>query len=134
MNYRHEFHAGNFADVFKHAVLCRILWYLRGKPAAFRVIDTHECAVIGAFPAIGELRENDERFLPPARVRKRMAAVSRVTIAVRARKAASRTRISAASQRLFPLRAEQADSHFDRTASLPKFFTMRRRIARAVFA
>ena len=41
MNYRHEFHAGNFADVFKHAVLCRILWYLRGKPAAFRVIDTH---------------------------------------------------------------------------------------------
>ncbi|HEY6024700.1 MAG TPA: 23S rRNA (adenine(2030)-N(6))-methyltransferase RlmJ, partial [Pseudolabrys sp.] len=41
MNYHHEFHAGNFADVFKHAVLCRILDYLRGKPAAFRVIDTH---------------------------------------------------------------------------------------------
>ena len=41
MNYQHEFHAGNFADVFKHAILCRILHYLRGKPAAFRVIDTH---------------------------------------------------------------------------------------------
>jgi len=41
VNYRHEFHAGNFADVFKHAVLCRILHYLRDKPAAFRVIDTH---------------------------------------------------------------------------------------------
>ncbi len=41
MNYRHAFHAGGFADVFKHAVLCRILAYLRGKPAAFRVIDTH---------------------------------------------------------------------------------------------
>lgn len=41
MNYRHAFHAGNFADVFKHAVLCRILDYLRAKPAAFRVIDTH---------------------------------------------------------------------------------------------
>jgi 23S rRNA (adenine2030-N6)-methyltransferase len=41
MNYRHAFHAGNFADVLKHAVLCRILRYLRGKPAAFRVIDTH---------------------------------------------------------------------------------------------
>jgi 23S rRNA (adenine2030-N6)-methyltransferase len=41
VNYQHEFHAGNFADVFKHAVLCRILHYLRGKPAAFRVIDTH---------------------------------------------------------------------------------------------
>ena len=41
MNYQHEFHAGNFADVFKHAVFCRILHYLRGKPAAFRVIETH---------------------------------------------------------------------------------------------
>jgi 23S rRNA (adenine2030-N6)-methyltransferase len=41
VNYRHAFHAGNFADVFKHAVLCRILAYLREKPAAFRVIDTH---------------------------------------------------------------------------------------------
>jgi 23S rRNA (adenine2030-N6)-methyltransferase len=41
VNYRHAFHAGGFADVFKHAVLCRILHYLREKPAAFRVIDTH---------------------------------------------------------------------------------------------
>jgi len=41
VNYRHAFHAGSFADVFKHAVLCRVLHYLREKPAAFRVIDTH---------------------------------------------------------------------------------------------
>jgi 23S rRNA (adenine2030-N6)-methyltransferase len=41
VNYSHAFHAGSFADVFKHAVLCRILHYLREKPAAFRVIDTH---------------------------------------------------------------------------------------------
>jgi 23S rRNA (adenine2030-N6)-methyltransferase len=41
MNYRHAFHAGNFADVHKHAVLARILVHLRSKPAAFRVIDTH---------------------------------------------------------------------------------------------
>lgn len=41
MNYRHAFHAGNFADVHKHVVLARILHYLREKPAAFRVIDTH---------------------------------------------------------------------------------------------
>jgi 23S rRNA (adenine2030-N6)-methyltransferase len=41
MNYRHAFHAGNFADVFKHVVLARILVHLRAKPAAFRVIDTH---------------------------------------------------------------------------------------------
>jgi 23S rRNA (adenine2030-N6)-methyltransferase len=41
MNYRHAFHAGNFADVHKHGVLARILLHLRQKPAAFRVIDTH---------------------------------------------------------------------------------------------
>src|SRR5215472_795573 len=41
MNYRHAFHAGNFADVFKHATLVRILVHLRAKPAPFRVIDTH---------------------------------------------------------------------------------------------
>jgi 23S rRNA (adenine2030-N6)-methyltransferase len=41
MNYQHAFHAGNFADVHKHVVLARILDYLRQKPAAFRVIDTH---------------------------------------------------------------------------------------------
>jgi 23S rRNA (adenine2030-N6)-methyltransferase len=41
VNYRHAFHAGNFADVVKHAVLVRMLVHLRQKPAAFRVIDTH---------------------------------------------------------------------------------------------
>ena len=41
MNYRHAFHAGNFADVHKHSVLARILVHLGQKPAAFRVIDTH---------------------------------------------------------------------------------------------
>jgi 23S rRNA (adenine2030-N6)-methyltransferase len=41
MNYRHAFHAGNFADVLKHAALVRILLHLGEKPTAFRVIDTH---------------------------------------------------------------------------------------------
>src|SRR6476661_2599409 len=41
MNYRHAYHAGSFADVVKHAVLSRIVAYLKEKPAAFRVIDTH---------------------------------------------------------------------------------------------
>ncbi|MFO1115598.1 MAG: 23S rRNA (adenine(2030)-N(6))-methyltransferase RlmJ [Beijerinckiaceae bacterium] len=41
MNYRHVFHAGNFADVFKHALLVRILLYLNRKDAPWRVIDTH---------------------------------------------------------------------------------------------
>jgi 23S rRNA (adenine2030-N6)-methyltransferase len=41
MNYRHIYHAGNFADVLKHVVLTRIIAYLKRKEAAFRVIDTH---------------------------------------------------------------------------------------------
>ncbi|WP_374546177.1 23S rRNA (adenine(2030)-N(6))-methyltransferase RlmJ [Rhodoblastus sp.] len=41
MNYRHAFHAGNFADVLKHAALVRVLLYLRHKDKPFRVIDTH---------------------------------------------------------------------------------------------
>lgn len=41
MNYRHAFHAGNFADVMKHALLARILVYLASKQAPYRVIDTH---------------------------------------------------------------------------------------------
>jgi 23S rRNA (adenine2030-N6)-methyltransferase len=41
MNYRHAFHAGNFADVMKHAVLTRIILYLCEKPTPFRFIDTH---------------------------------------------------------------------------------------------
>jgi 23S rRNA (adenine2030-N6)-methyltransferase len=41
MNYRHAYHAGNFADVVKHAVLARIVDYLKRKDKAFRVVDTH---------------------------------------------------------------------------------------------
>jgi 23S rRNA (adenine2030-N6)-methyltransferase len=41
MNYRHAFHAGSFADVFKHIVMTRILVHLSEKPAAYRVLDTH---------------------------------------------------------------------------------------------
>jgi 23S rRNA (adenine2030-N6)-methyltransferase len=41
MNYRHAYHAGNFADVLKHAVLALVLEYMKRKEASFRVIDTH---------------------------------------------------------------------------------------------
>jgi len=41
MNYRHAFHAGNFADVMKHALLVRVLCHLRNKDKPFRAIDTH---------------------------------------------------------------------------------------------
>jgi 23S rRNA (adenine2030-N6)-methyltransferase len=52
MNYRHEYHAGNFADVFKHIILTRILLYLSLKPAAFRYIDTHSGS--GIYDLAGE--------------------------------------------------------------------------------
>ena len=41
MNYRHAYHAGNFADVVKHVALVAILQHLRKKDTAFAVIDTH---------------------------------------------------------------------------------------------
>ncbi|HIJ39146.1 MAG TPA: 23S rRNA (adenine(2030)-N(6))-methyltransferase RlmJ [Rhodospirillaceae bacterium] len=41
MNYRHSYHAGNFADVFKHILLTLLLGHLRKKETPFRVIDTH---------------------------------------------------------------------------------------------
>jgi 23S rRNA (adenine2030-N6)-methyltransferase len=41
MNYRHAFHAGNFADVVKHLALVAVLLHLRKKKTAFAVIDTH---------------------------------------------------------------------------------------------
>ena len=41
MNYRHAYHAGNFADVHKHTALAAIIAHLRRKAAPFCVIDTH---------------------------------------------------------------------------------------------
>src|SRR5579885_1019140 len=41
MNYRHLYHAGNFADCLKHAALVAILLHLLRKPNPFAVIDTH---------------------------------------------------------------------------------------------
>lgn len=47
MNYRHAFHAGNFADCVKHALLVALLRGLRTRDKPFRVLDTH--AGIGAY-------------------------------------------------------------------------------------
>ena len=41
MNYRHAFHAGNFADVLKHVVLMMLVEHLKKKPAPFFFLDTH---------------------------------------------------------------------------------------------
>lgn len=41
MNYRHEFHAGNFADVMKHALLTLSIEHLKKKEKPFFLLDTH---------------------------------------------------------------------------------------------
>jgi len=59
VNYRHAFHAGGFVDVMKHITLTRLIEYLKLKPAAFRMIDTH--AGIGRYSLTGdEAKRNPE--------------------------------------------------------------------------
>lgn len=41
LSYRHAFHAGNFADVFKHVLLIQLIYALQRKDKPFRVFDTH---------------------------------------------------------------------------------------------
>lgn len=41
LSYRHAFHAGGFADVFKHAVLAFVLEYALRKAKPLYVLDTH---------------------------------------------------------------------------------------------
>ena len=41
MNYRHQFHAGNFADVMKHALLVQLVRGLQKKEKGFLYLDTH---------------------------------------------------------------------------------------------
>lgn len=68
MNYRHAFHAGNFADCLKHAALVAVLLHLRKKDTPFAVIDTHGgrgLYEIGGVEAkkTGEAQEGIERLL-----------------------------------------------------------------------
>ena len=41
MNYRHHFHAGNIADLFKHAIWLRLLQRMQQKPAGLLILDSH---------------------------------------------------------------------------------------------
>ena len=41
MNYRHAYHAGNFADIHKHAALTLLMGHLKRKDTAFHLLDTH---------------------------------------------------------------------------------------------
>ena len=74
MNYRHGYHAGNFADVFKHALLARVLVHMNAKDTPYRMIDTHAGAGLYDLTgdkarATGEAESGIARLLanPPAR-------------------------------------------------------------------
>ena len=61
MNYRHPFHAGNFADVFKHIFLILILRHLALKEAPFRYIDTHAGSGLYELPEPLEVKNAEWR-------------------------------------------------------------------------
>ena len=68
MNYRHAYHAGNFADVVKHATLALLIERLKAKATPFCVLDTH--AGIGRYDLssteaqkTGEFRDGILRLL-----------------------------------------------------------------------
>ncbi|KAB0680688.1 23S rRNA (adenine(2030)-N(6))-methyltransferase RlmJ [Aureimonas leprariae] len=73
MNYRHAFHAGNFADVVKHALLVALVEYLKRKDKPFRVLDTH--AGVGRYELGGdEARRTGEHLEGIAALRHSHAA------------------------------------------------------------
>lgn len=68
MNYRHAYHAGNFADCMKHALLLELLGAMQRKAKPFLVLDTH--AGIGRYDLTageadktGEWRDGIARIL-----------------------------------------------------------------------
>ncbi|MBD8882077.1 23S rRNA (adenine(2030)-N(6))-methyltransferase RlmJ [Rhodanobacter sp. 7MK24] len=70
MNYRHAYHAGNFADVLKHVLLLALIEALKHKPAPFCVIDTHAgsgCYALDSVEAdkTGEYKDGINRLLFP---------------------------------------------------------------------
>jgi 23S rRNA (adenine2030-N6)-methyltransferase len=57
--YRHAFHAGNHADVFKHVVLLLLLRHLALKDKGFRVVDTHAGAGLYALDSPQALKKGE---------------------------------------------------------------------------
>jgi len=61
MNYRHAYHAGNHADVFKHLVLSRLIALMSRKEQPFAYLDTH--AGIGLYDLRGDQASRTGEFL-----------------------------------------------------------------------
>ena len=69
LNYSHHFHAGNFADLLKHAILLALLERMTAEPSPLMVLDTHAGA--GSYDLEGEAAAGVARLMadddaPPA--------------------------------------------------------------------
>ena len=89
-SYRHAFHAGNHADVLKHATLVAILNHLLEKDAALMVVDTHAGAGLyrldGDYAETsGESVEGYKKLVQSQNIKKNtsVAAVSIGSIAIK---------------------------------------------------
>src|SRR3990167_10901800 len=60
MNYRHSYHAGNFADVIKHIFLIALLQSLLRKETPFCYIDTHAGA--GYYDLFSEFANKNKEY------------------------------------------------------------------------
>ncbi|MBI5462552.1 MAG: 23S rRNA (adenine(2030)-N(6))-methyltransferase RlmJ [Gammaproteobacteria bacterium] len=60
LSYRHIYHAGNFADVFKHVVLVQLLRALARKDTPFCVLDTH--AGVGRYDLSADEAQKNREF------------------------------------------------------------------------
>jgi len=60
MNYRHIYHAGNFGDVFKHAILTLLIQNLLRKDTSFCYLDTH--AGIGVYNLLSTAAQKTKEY------------------------------------------------------------------------
>jgi 23S rRNA (adenine2030-N6)-methyltransferase len=88
MNYQHQYHAGNFADVCKHLVLAELIHQLRQKETPFGYLETHAGAGIYNLQSIPaqktqEFSQGIEKFMQAAESLRDLPTVSRYLAAVK---------------------------------------------------
>lgn len=78
MNYRHAFHAGNFADVFKHSALAALLLRMRARPKPLCFVESHAGAGLYSLGSVEARRggEAAEGILRLADLAPRSAALA----------------------------------------------------------
>jgi len=65
LSYRHAFHAGNFADVFKHVVLMQLIHALRRKDKPFYLHDTTPAPAVTTWRSAPARKNGNRRWDRP---------------------------------------------------------------------